>query len=136
MALGTLPAHGAWLPLLPGTPPVPTVGQDLGPAVAAFCGDDITESEWSWVIARGDVVTLARALGVEPDGVLGAFAERFSGAALAGPASLPRRGGCAGRVVVAHGRLRAKINTRRPSNAARGNAFAGRDSRGTSRARR
>ena len=52
--------------------------------VAAFWGDDIAESEWSWVIARGDVATLARALGVEPDGVLGALAERFSGAALAG----------------------------------------------------
>lgn len=36
------------------------------------------------MIARGDVATLARALGVEPDGVLGALAERFSGAALAG----------------------------------------------------
>lgn len=59
-------------------------GQDLGPQVSEFWGDDITESEWSWTIARDDLSTLAKALQTDSDGLLRALAERFSGAALAG----------------------------------------------------
>lgn len=58
-------------------------GQDLGPAVSEFWGEDITESEWSWAVAREDVATLAGALGVDAGNVLPALARRFAGAALA-----------------------------------------------------
>ena len=59
-------------------------GQDLGPQVSAFWGDEITESEWSWTIARDDLPALASALETTLEDLLPTLAARFSGAALAG----------------------------------------------------
>ena len=59
-------------------------GQDLGPQVSGFWGDDITEYEWSWTIAREDLPVLAEALETSLEDLLPALAARFRGAALAG----------------------------------------------------
>ena len=59
-------------------------GQERGPQVSDFWGDDITESEWSWTVACDDLSTLASALKTTLEDLLPTLARRFSGAALAG----------------------------------------------------
>jgi hypothetical protein len=40
-------------------------GQDLGASVAVF-GEGLTEYEWSWTVAAGDVPRIAQLLGGSP----------------------------------------------------------------------